>query len=189
MALSTSVFVATSVDGYIARLDGSIDWLMEANAAMPPGEDCGYAAFMRTVDVVIMGRHTYDQVAGFEPWPYEGVRVVVMTSRDLVLRAGPRIMIETSNAPPRALLASLATEGCQHAYVDGGQVIRSFLAEGLIDRLTITTIPILIGSGRPLFEPRSSDLALLLVSSKVYDFGFTQSTYVTDTKARPMATP
>ena len=77
MAIATSVYIATSLDGFIAREDGSIDWLMEANTAVPPGEDCGYAAFMGTVDVLIMGRGTYEQVATFEPWPYEGRRVVV----------------------------------------------------------------------------------------------------------------
>ncbi len=97
MTVTTSVYIATSLDGFIAREDGSIDWLMEANSTVPAGEDCGYAAFMGSVDVLIMGRNTYEQVAGFEPWPYEGKRVVVLTSRELEFRQGPRIQLEKSS--------------------------------------------------------------------------------------------
>jgi dihydrofolate reductase len=79
--ITTSVYVATSLDGFIAREEGSIDWLMEGNTTVPAGEDCGYAAFMSSIDVVIMGRNTYKKVAGFEPGPYEGKRVVALTSR------------------------------------------------------------------------------------------------------------
>ena len=89
MSITTSVYIATTLDGFIAREDGSIDWLMEANATVPPGEDCGYAEFMSTVDVLIMGKNTYEKVAEFEPWPYEGRRVVVLTSKDFNFREGP----------------------------------------------------------------------------------------------------
>ncbi len=178
MTITASVYIATSLDGFIAREDGSIDWLMEANTTIPPGEDCGYAAFMGTVDVLIMGRNTYEQVAGFEPWPYEGKRVVVLTSRDVTFRTGPDIKLEKSSEAPRALLTRLGAEGCTHAYVDGGKVIQSFLAEGLIDRLTMTAIPVLIGNGRSLFGRMPSDARLKLVESKAYEFGFVQSTYL-----------
>jgi len=77
MAITASVFIATSLDGFIARENGAIDWLMQANEIIPPGEDCGYAEFMSTVDVLVMGRNTYEQAAGFDPWPYEGKRVAV----------------------------------------------------------------------------------------------------------------
>lgn len=183
MTITASVYIATSLDGFIARQDGSIDWLMDANATVPPGEDCGYAAFMSTVDVLVMGRNTYEQVAGFEPWPYEGKRVVVLTSREIDFRQGPGIRLEASKESPQELLERLSAEGCEHAYVDGGKVIRSFLARGLIDRLTITTIPVLIGDGRPLFGSLPNDRKLKLVHSKAYDFGFIQTTYL----ARPDA--
>ena len=177
MAITASVFIATSLDGYIARADGAIDWLMAANAAVPPGEDCGYAAFMQTVDVLVMGRHTYEQVAQFEPWPYEGKRVVVMASQALNLRAGPGIRLEASAEAPRPLLRRLAEQGCQRAYVDGGQVIQSFLKEGLIDDLTITTIPVVLGSGRRLFGSVPSDVWLEWVSTLSHPWGFVQSHY------------
>jgi len=178
MSITTSVYIATSLDGFIARTDGAIDWLTEANATIPPGEDCGYAEFMVTVDVLILGRHTYDQVAGFEPWPYAAKRVVVLTSRPIVLRQGPQIQLEASAESPTDLLRRLGSEGCRHAYVDGGQVIQSFLVDGLIDRLTLTTIPVLIGTGRRLFGHLPADVTLTLSDSKAYDFGFVQTTYL-----------
>lgn len=183
MTITTSVFIATSLDGFIARDDGSIDWLMAANASIPEGEDCGYAAFMSSVDVLIMGRHTYDQVAGFEPWPYEGKRVVVLTAREVDFRQGPNIQLEKSSEAPQELLKRLSAEGCQHAYVDGGKVIQSFLSSSLIDRLTITTVPVLIGKGRPLFGSVSNDVKLKLAHSKAYEFGFIQTTYLAHTGA------
>ena len=178
MTFAASVYIATSLDGFIAREDGSIDWLMEANTRVPPGEDCGYAAFMSTIDVLIMGRNTYDQVAGFEPWPYEGRRVVVLTSREVRFRTGPGIQLEKSSEAPQELLSRLSSEGCKHAYVDGGKVIQSFLSQGLIDRMTITKIPILIGQGRSLFGKMPGDAKLKLIESTAYDFGFIQSTYL-----------
>ncbi len=178
MTITASVYIATTLDGFIAREDGSIDWLMEANTTVPPGEDCGYAAFMGTVDVLVMGRNTYEQVASFEPWPYQDKRVVVLTSRDVTFRTGPGIKLEQSSESPRQLLSRLRSEGCKHAYVDGGKVIQNFLAEGLIDRLTITAIPVLIGKGRSLFGRMPNDIQLKLIESKAYEFGFVQSTYL-----------
>lgn len=183
MTITTSVFIATSLDGFIAREDGSIDWLTEANATIPEGEDCGYAAFMSSADVLIMGRNTYDQVAGFEPWPYEGKRVVVLTAREVDFRQGPHIQLEKSSEAPQALLKRLSSEGCKHAYVDGGKVIQSFLSSSLVDRLTITTVPVLIGKGRPLFGSVSNDVKLKLAHSKAHEFGFIQTTYLARTGA------
>jgi dihydrofolate reductase len=178
MTITCSVYIATSLDGFIAREDGSIDWLIEANTTAPEGEDCGYAAFMSSVDVLIMGRNTYEQVAGFEPWPYEGKRVVILTSREVDFRQGPRIQLEKSSEAPQVLIKRLSSEGCKHAYVDGGKVIQSFLSSSLIDRLTITTVPVLIGKGRPLFGSVSNDVKLKLAHSKAYEFGFIQNTYL-----------
>jgi dihydrofolate reductase len=183
MTITSSVYIATSLDGFIAREDGSIDWLMEANATIPAGEDCGYAVFMSSVDVLIMGRNTYEQVAGFEPWPYEGKRVVVLTSREIDFRQGPNIQLEKSSEAPQELLERLSLEGCKHAYVDGGKVIQSFLSNSLIDRLTITKVPVLIGEGRPLFGKVSNDVKLKLAHSKEYEFGFIQTTYLARTDA------
>jgi len=181
MTITSSVYIAISLDGFIAREDGSIDWLMEANKTVPVGEDCGYAAFMSSVDVLIMGRNTYEQVAGFEPWPYEGKRVVVLSTREIDFRQGPNIQLERSSETPKELLKRLSLEGCKHAYVDGGKVIQSFLSNSLINKLTITTVPVLIGQGRPLFGSVSNDVKLKLVDSKAYKFGFVQNTYLART--------
>lgn len=183
MPITSSVYIATSLDGFIARKDGTIDWLMEANATVPANEDCGYAAFMSTVDVLIIGRNTYDQVAGFEPWPYAGMRVVVLTSRDIDFRQGPNIQLEDSSETPQDLLTRLSSEGYRHAYIDGGKVIQSFLSKGLIDKLTITVIPVLIGEGRSLFGSIPNDAKFKLAQSKSYEFGFVQTTYLARTDA------
>jgi dihydrofolate reductase len=183
MTITASVYIATSLDGFIARENGAIDWLMDANASVPPGEDCGYAEFMRTVDVLIMGRNTYKQVAQFEPWPYDGKRVVVLSSKVPVFRTGPGIRLEASTESPRLLLKRLDEQGCKRAYIDGGKVIQSFLRDGLINEITITTIPVLLGSGRRLFGNLSSDMKLHLASFKSFEFGFTQSTYFASTVA------
>lgn len=185
MPITASVYIATSLDGFIAREDGSIDWLMDSNTTVPADEDCGYADFMSTVDVLIMGRNTYEKVATFEPWPYEGKRVVVLTSREIALREGPGIQLEASAESPSELLARLGSESCKHAYIDGGKVIQSFASQGLIDKVTITTIPVLIGQGRPLFGKLPGDLTWTLVQSKAYAFGFVQSTYLARGGSRP----
>ncbi len=181
MTITASVYIATSLDGFIARENGTIDWLLDANASVSPGEDCGYAEFMSTIDVLVMGRNTYEQVVQFEPWPYEGKRVVVLSSKVLDFRTGPGIQLEASSEPPRHLLKRLDEQGYKRAYIDGGKVIQSFLRDGLIDDMTITTIPILLGSGRRLFGTLPGDMKLHLTSSKAFEFGFMQSTYLART--------
>lgn len=172
-----SVFIATSLDGYIARRDGSIDWLLQANQSVPSGEDCGYGAFMETVDVLVMGRNTFEQVLGFEGWPYAGKRVVVLSHRDVPVPPALRGTVSVTSAAPADLLQELAATGAQHVYLDGGQTIRGFLRDGLVDELIITTIPVLLGAGRPLFGSLSTDVQLDLVASRAWPFGFVQSRY------------
>ena len=172
-----SVFIATSLDGFISRSDGSIDWLNEANTVVPAGEDCGYAQFMSTVDALVMGRNTFEQVLSFEEWPY-GSKPVVVLSRHL--RSLPKHLpptVSLSAEAPAALVARLLTEGLRHLYIDGGLTIQSFLTENLIDEMTITTIPVLLGSGKSLFGPLQRDVQLKLLSSKAFEFGFVQSKY------------
>jgi dihydrofolate reductase len=177
MPITASVYIATSLDGFISRPDGDIDWLNRANALVPPGEDCGYAKFMETVDVLVMGRNTYEQVVTFEPWPYTGREVVVLSTQTVTVPEHLRASVVTSSETPAALLARLASRGVQHVYVDGGKTVQRFLADGLIHELTITVIPVLLGSGRPLFSSASREQRLELLSSRAYEFGFVQSTY------------
>lgn len=177
MPLTASVFIATSLDGYISRADGAIDWLETANATIPPGEDCGYAEFMASVDVLVMGRNTFDLVIGFPEWPYGGKPVIVLTSRPLQLPAAPPVTVSVSSETPAALTKRLEDEGVRRIYVDGGITIQRFLAAGLIDDLTVTTIPVLLGSGRRLFGALDADVWLERVATRAFPFGFVQSTY------------
>jgi dihydrofolate reductase len=171
------VFIATSLDGFIARPDGSIDWLERANALVPEGEDCGYGAFMASVDALVMGRKTFDTVLAMQPWPY-GDKPVYVLSRSLsALPAGTPPSVQLAHDAPAALVAKAAGHGHRSLYVDGGAVIQSFLAAGLIAELTITVIPVLLGAGRPLFGPLPGDMSLRLLGCKAYPFGFVQKHY------------
>jgi len=142
----TSAFVGVSLDGYLARPDGSVDWLQPFE-----GEEHGFAAFFDSVDTLVIGRKTYDFVlallASGQPWMYRGKRCVVMTHRPLPGRNGERAYA----GDPAPLVAQLEAEGARHVYVDGGAVIRTFLAAGLLDEVTLTIVPSLIGEGLPLF--------------------------------------
>jgi len=141
-----SVFIAQSLDGYIARADGSLDWLQSVED--PTGQqDYGYASFIATVDAVVVGRLTYETMLGFEPWPLTARRVIVLTHRPLSPRHG-----ETPHSGDLApLFDQLGREGVRRVYLDGGQAIRQALREDLIDDLTLCWIPVLLGAGRPLF--------------------------------------
>lgn len=177
MSLRTSAFLAQSLDGFIARADGGLDWLDRASAAAPPGEDCGYGAFFATVDVLVMGRGTFEKVLGFPDWPYGTTRVVVLSRRGVAVPAplGQSVSV-TAEAPPE-LCARLAAEGCEHAYVDGGLTVQSFLRAGLLEELTLTTVPVLLGEGKRLFGPLEGDIRLQHSSTVAYPFGLVQSRY------------
>ncbi len=177
MTAKCSVFVGVSLDGFIARSDGAIDWLEQANTGVPPGEDFGFAQFMATVDALIMGRNTFEQVLTFDEWPYGVTPVIVMshTLRSLPGKAPPTVSI--SQEAPAVLVARLSADGARHLYIDGGRTIQSFLAAGLIDDLTVTVLPILLGAGKPLFGPLPADMHLTHIATQVYDFGFVQHKY------------
>jgi len=172
------VFIATSLDGFIARPDGSLDWLMRAQAAAPAGEDFGYAAFMAGIDALVTGRKTFETVLGFDPWPYPGRPVHVM-SRSTTVRIpdalGP--LVQPSGETPAELLQRLSREGVRRCYLDGGELIQSFLGADLVDRMTLTTVPVLLGSGRRLFGALPADLAWALDGARHWDCGFAQVSY------------
>jgi dihydrofolate reductase len=165
-----SVYIATSVDGYIARSDGGLEWLARVEAE---GEDYGYAAFFAGVDALVIGRNTYDTVLGFGQWPYADKRCVVLTHRP----ADPRDGVEFFAGEPGLLLERLAQEGVRRVYVDGGVVIRQFLVAGLIDELTLSVIPIVLGSGIRLFAGGEPELGLTLVKCHSWPTGLVQLRY------------
>jgi dihydrofolate reductase len=175
--MKASVYIGTSLDGFIARRDGSIDWLNEAQGLVPEGEDCGYKAFMESVDVLIMGRKTFEQVLTFGPWYYGETPVIVLSHNPMTIPSHLPGTVSHSSESPQMLLDRLSDQGVKHVYVDGGSTIQGFLAESLIDDITITRIPIALGEGIPLFGPMERDLYLTHVSTKTYDFGFVQTTY------------
>jgi dihydrofolate reductase len=159
-----------SLDGFIARRDGGTDWLSIVDRA---GEDYRYRAFFDSIDTVIVGRKTYDTARGFEQWPYTGKRCVVLTHAAPMRKHGQ----EFYSDQPAPLVERLATEGANRIYVDGGQVIRQFLAVGLITDLTISIVPILLGEGIRLFGGNARDVQLDLVDSRSFESGLVQVRY------------
>ena len=165
-----SVFIATSLDGFIARENGAIDWL---SIVERPGEDYGYAKFFDSVDTLVIGRKTYETALSFEAWPYAKKRVVVMTHQERT----PKFNEEFFSGDPKALLERLADS--KRIYVDGGSVIRQFLAEKLVTDITLSIIPVLLGSGIRLFDGPATDVPLELLSAREFDSGLVQVHYVT----------
>ena len=172
--MKASVFIATSLDGFIARANGDLDWL-------PPGggEEHGYEAFIATVDALVIGRKTYETVLSFDTWPYGGKPVYVLSTSALV-PSPPGAVVEHLSGAPAELVAQLAARGVGHVYVDGGITIQGFLQAGLIQRLIITRIPVLLGAGIPLFGPLPRDIRLSHVGTRQYASGLVQSEYVVD---------
>lgn len=178
MPIKTCVFIATSLDGFISRLDGSIDWLNEANALVPEGEDLGYQAFMEKIDALVLGRNTFEQALTFGQWTYGEKKVIVLSRKGAKIPQALNQTVSVSAEEPAMLLKRLSSSCIHQVYVDGGQTIQSFLRDGLIDEITITVIPFLLGSGKPLFGSLPSDVALTHVFTKSYPFGFVQSKYL-----------
>lgn len=173
--MKVSVYIATSLDGYIARPNGDIDWLLEGPDL--PGEDFGYAAFMATVDALVMGRRTYEKALTFASWPYAGKRVVVLSTGSPEVPAALAGAVEVVSLPPEVLVERLSREGVSHVYLDGGATIQGFLAAGMIDEITVTRIPVLIGEGIPLFGRLARDVRMEHAETRAFANGFVQSRY------------
>ena len=169
--MKASVFVGTSLDGFIARANGAYDFL-------PPGggEPHGYEEFMATVDALVIGRHTFESVLAFDAWPYGEKPVFVLSTR--ALGPTPRgAVLERMSGAPADILVQLAARGIRHVYVDGGITIQRFLQAGLIQRLIITRVPVLIGEGIALFGAVERDIALTPVWTRQYASGLVQTEY------------
>lgn len=166
-----SVFIGASVDGFIARKNGDLDWLPEGG-----GEAHGYEEFMASVDAIVIGRKTYETVLTFEAWPYGDKRVVVLSSHPLDLSAA-RGVVEQMAGSPAEIVSQLTASGAQHLYVDGGITIQRFLRAGLIQRLIITRVPVLIGDGIPLFGALLRDVPLRHIATRSYPSGLIQTEY------------
>lgn len=172
-----SVFVAASLDGFIAGPAGELDWLHRPEYAQLDGEDFGFQRFLAGVDVLVMGRKTFEAVRDFDPWPYAETPVVVLSSRELQVPPQLAGRVRREDAPPAELVARLAAGGARHLYVDGGLTVQRFLAAGRVDELTVTWIPILLGGGVTLFGELGVEVALDLVGVEAFDNGFVQCKY------------
>jgi len=166
-----SVFVGTSLDGFIARSNDDLDFL-------PPGggEPHGYDEFVASVDAIVIGRRTFEKVRTFEAWPYGRKPVIVLGDEPLDL-SGVEGVVEQMTGEPAVIVAALAERGFGHIYVDGGVTVRRFMRAGLIQRLIVTRVPVLIGTGIPLFGPLDRDVALEHVATRAYQSGLVQTEY------------
>jgi len=160
-----------SVDGFLARPDHALDFL-DAGGQEPHG----FEEFYETVDVVVIGRRTFEVVLTFGQWPYGNKQVVVLSSRPLDLSSIQGV-VEQMSGEPVEIAKQLRSRGFQHAYIDGGVTIQRFLAAGLIDRMVITRVPVLIGAGIPLFGPFPRDINLRHIATRTYNGGLVQSEY------------
>ena len=173
-----SVFIGTSLDGYIAREDGDISWLDAANMKVTPGEDFGFNSFLESVDLIIMGRKTFEQVITFDRWQYKDSKMIVLTSKNMQIPERLKKTVTISNtSSPEQLIRELSDQSINHIYADGGIVIQDFLSAGLVDEITVTIVPILIGKGKSFSRLLPKDLFLQHLKTTVYDFGFVQNKY------------
>ena len=191
-----SVYMGSSLDGFIARKDGGIDWLDfdspdesgnnergndDSGADDSSYEDYGFAEFMETVDLLLMGRHTFELLLTFDEWIYGDTHLTVL-SNTLGPEAIPARMegkVSITSGKPAEILEELAEKGVQHVYVDGGITVQAFIAAGLIDEITIGLIPVLIGDGIPLFGPLDSDVHLQHIATRSFPSGLVQVKYRT----------
>ncbi|MCG8469534.1 MAG: dihydrofolate reductase family protein [Gemmatimonadetes bacterium] len=164
------MFVGTSLDGFIARPDGALDFLPDEP------EPHGFEEFLASVDALVWGRRTYDFVRGFDTWHYGEKPVFVLSSRDIDDPPAGAI-VERMSGDPIEIAAALEARGIGHIYVDGGRTIRQFLRAGLIQRIVITRVPVLIGSGIPIFGPVDDDIPLTHVDTRQFPSGLVQSEY------------
>ena len=169
--MTASVFIGTSVDGFIARPNGELDFLPEG------GEPHGYDEFIASVDAIVIGRKTFETVLAFQAWPYGDKRVVVLSSRPVDFSALRGGVVEQMAGPPAEIVSQLAARGVKHLYIDGGVTIQGFLRAGAIPRLIITRVPVLIGEGVPLFGSVPRDIRLRHVATRHYASGLVQSEY------------
>jgi len=171
--VKATVFCGASVDGFIARANGGLDFLPE------DAEPHGYDELIASVDTIVVGRNTFEIVLSFDAWPYGTKRVVVLSSRPLdlstaIARGG---VVEQMGGEPAEIVARLAESGAGHLYVDGGVTIQRFLRAGLIDRLVVTRVPVLIGEGIPLFGSLPHDVRLRHLATRSYPSGLVQTEY------------
>lgn len=173
--MKISVFVATSLDGFIARKKGELDWLPDSQGAA--NTDYGYSALLESVQMLVMGRRTFEFVNSLETWPYGEIPVLVLSTTMKRLPASAPETVRLQSGAPNELDTELQRAGINHIYLDGGQTIQNFLNAGLALEITITRIPVLLGQGIPLFGPLKQDIRLRHLETVQFSNGLVQSKY------------
>lgn len=172
--MSNLVYIATSIDGYIATKDGGLDWLEQV--PNPSKSDFGYEAFLERIEAIIMGRNTFEKIMTFSPWPYQK-KVFVLSNQ---LRSIPKTMsakAELIKGDLKDVVNKLRDRGFKTLYVDGGKTIQSFLKENLIDEIILSKVPIVLGNGVPLFGMQDFSIRFEHLSTQAFAGGLVQSHY------------
>jgi dihydrofolate reductase len=178
-----SVFVGTSLDGFIARKDGGLDWLLGGTDLTP--KEYGYEAFIKKIDAIVMGRRTYEVGMTFETWPY-GLPVIVLSTHPIRKPPqAPDAPVERMAGAPAAIVKGLAQRGLRRLYVDGAETIQRFFRAGLIDEITVSRLPVLLGEGIPLFGPLPNDVKLRHLRTRTFRGGMVQDTYAVQKPRSP----
>lgn len=173
------VYIATSLDGYIARKSGDIEWLHNSgHGQVDKKEDFGYEKFISTIDALVLGRKSFEKVLSFGiKWPYGTTPVFVLTNKGVEIPEEISQTVSSLSGTPAEILNELDHRGYKSLYLDGGQTIQGFLNAGLVNEITITKIPVLIGDGIPLFGPLENDIKLKHLETKSFNNGFVQCRY------------
>jgi dihydrofolate reductase len=168
------IYVALSLDGYIAREDGSIDWLMDI--PNPEKSDYGFSDFIESIDAILMGRNTFDKVQSFGVWPYN--KPVFVLSNTLT-EVPPLLKekVQILKGEEESILELLSNKGYKNLYVDGGKTIQGYLESELVDEMILSKIPIILGSGIPLFRSLENEQKFEHVKTEVYNNGIIKSHY------------
>ncbi len=174
--MKNTVYCATSLDGFIATKDHGVEFLESAGPAAE-GEDYGWADFFGPIDALIMGRNTWDVFLGFNMWPYEDKKIIVLTNRDIPIPEDYRDKVSVASGTPADVMEHAHSLGYKNLYIDGGKVVQDFLRAGLVDDIYLTIIPVLIGEGIPLFGPLEGDIKLKTVKATSFENGIVQLHY------------
>lgn len=173
--MSNIVYIATSLDGFIARKDGNLDWLMEI--PNPENSDYGFSSFLQRIDGIIMGRKTFEAVMNFNEWPYtKPVFILSNTLKSVPIQYQEKAEILKGDL--KVIVDSLNIDGFSNLYIDGGKTIQNFLKQDLIDELVITRIPIILGSGISLFGEMDLEIKFKLANTEILNKDLVKSTYL-----------
>ena len=175
--MKASVFVGMSVDGFIARRDDGLDFLETSDGSDEGNTPShGFEEFFATVDALVMGRRTYEVVHGFKSWFY-GTKPVFVLSKRRIRKAPKGAVVERLSGEPARIVAVLEKRGFEHLYIDGAATVQRFLAAGLIDRMVLSRVPVLIGTGISMFGKLPHDVRLKHVATRAFPGGLVQTEY------------